>query len=139
AEERGGMDRAAAARVAAVGVGRALDARSVDAVLGRLRAGRAILAARAEAGGEVDPVGGVEDRRRVLGDERGSDGRSSATDVEAAQAEVGELRADGVGIELTGERRGGGGGGGGGGGPRRRGGQGLGQRGGRGGGGGGAR
>src|SRR5262249_57895561 len=49
-EEAGGSERAAAGRVAAVGVARALDGGRIDAVLGRLRAGRAILPARAEAG-----------------------------------------------------------------------------------------
>src|SRR5262249_55615859 len=53
--------------------------------------------------------GAVEDGGGILRNERRSHRRGAAADVEAAEPEVGDLGADGVGVELARERRGRGG------------------------------
>ena len=76
----------------AVGVARALDRRVVDAVLGRLRARGAVRAAGAEAGDQVHAVRRLEDRGRILRNERRRLVGGAATDVQAAETELQDRR-----------------------------------------------
>src|SRR5207249_3136741 len=108
AEEAVRVEGTGAGRAAAVGVARAGRHRVVvDAVGAGARPEGAVVASRSRTRAKCRRAGDVEERRRAIGNPPGlGDRRVAAAEVEAAEAEVDDLRrAADVGVEKAGERR----------------------------------